>query len=65
MQQLLETIFWTTAGGIGAGISANIFFHFVKPRQPVAAMSRWIAVGATCGLLRGYTGKSIWELLRD
>lgn len=59
----METLLWATVGGLCAFGSTNIVFHFWKPVHRRRAIAGWCVVGIVAGALRGYTGKTIAELV--
>ena len=60
-----DIIFWSGAGFISSYFVSNITFYYVDSRTEAPIFSPFTFIGLICGFIRGYTGKSIVELIME
>ena len=60
-----DIIFWSGAGFISSYFVSNIAIYYVNSRIEAPIFSPFTFIGLICGFMRGYTGKSIFELIME
>lgn len=58
-----DIVFWSGAGFISSYLISNIVFYYVDSRVEAPIFSPFTFIGLICGFVRGYTGKSVVEVL--
>jgi hypothetical protein len=56
-------VFWSGSGFISSYLLSNIVIYYVNAKTEVPFFSLFTFLGFVVGFIRGYTGKSIIELL--
>jgi hypothetical protein len=59
---LVNIIFWSGAGFISSYLFSNIAFYRYVNSIETPIFNQFTFFGFICGFIRGYTGKSIFEL---
>jgi len=60
-----DIIFWSGAGFISSYLLSNITFYYVDCKSEAPIFSPFTFIGLISGFIRGYTGKSIFELIME
>ena len=60
-----DIVFWSGAGFISSYLLSNIAIYYVDSKTEVPFFSPFTFLGFVAGFIRGYTGKSIIELLTE
>jgi len=58
-----DIIFWSGAGFISSYFVSNIIYYYVDSRIKSPIFSPFTFIGLIFGFIKGYTGKSIFELM--
>lgn len=56
-------VFWSGAGFISSYLMSNIFIYYTSYDREAPLFSPFTFIGLICGFVRGYTGKSIYEVI--
>ena len=57
-------IFWSCAGFVSSYLLSNIIFYYIDSRLEAPIFSPFTFIGSLGGFIRGYTGKSVFELIK-
>lgn len=60
-----DIVFWSGAGFISSYLLSNIAIYYVDSKTEAPFFSPFTFLGFVTGFIRGYTGKSIIELLME
>jgi len=60
-----DIIFWSGAGFLSSYFISNIGYYYVNSHREAPIFSPFTFIGLICGFIRGYTGKSIAELIME